>query len=293
MPLHPAKLIAVVLAPVAVAAISSAPARAGDASASRFRSASRADRELQQELQRELRRMPQPPRLPEELACGERLARIARYTPLPYRAGPGDCGSAELVQLRKVLTRDGSEVTIDPAPTLRCAMAETFARFVRDDLGPAAAGLGAPLMKISDLDSYQCRPRNNVKGAKISEHGKGNAIDIDIVRLRNGSVFNLTDRLVSKPFRERVRAAACKNFTTVLGPGSDGYHGQHIHLDIAERSHHYAICEWDVLEPAVAATPLPPEKPAVLKDAGARAQVPPPGKTKAASDRTRRRSSNN
>jgi hypothetical protein len=139
------------------------------------------------------------------------------------------------------------------------------AEFIRADVGPAVAELGAPLAAVTELDSYECRSRNRVPGAKLSEHGKGNALDISAVKLRNGAVFNLTDPLVSKPFRERMRTLACGRFTTVLGPGSDGYHNDHIHLDLIERSHGYRICQWNVLEPAVAGdVPLPRPRPVNL-----------------------------
>ena len=36
---------------------------------------------------------------------------------------------------------------------------------------------------------------------------------------------------------------------TVLGPGSDGYHEEHIHLDLAERRNNYKVCQWDVRVP--------------------------------------------
>ena len=98
----------------------------------------------------------------------------------------------------------------------------------------------------------------------MSEHGKGNAIDIRAVRLGNGGVFDLTSAIVAKDFRERVRAAACSRFNTVLGPGSDSYHEGHIHLDLAQRSRGYKMCQWDVREPPVAvnAVPLPLPRPA-------------------------------
>jgi hypothetical protein len=43
----------------------------------------------------------------------------------------------------------------------------------------------------------------------------------------------------------------------VLGPGSDGYHEEHIHLDQAERRNGFRICQWDVREPPP--PPLPKE----------------------------------
>jgi hypothetical protein len=216
------------------------------------------ERNLERQLKRELPRLQAPttgvPPVPEQIACGERLAKIARYTPLPARSGPAGCGAPDLVKLESVLMADKSVVTISPSPQIRCSMAEQLAEWVRDDVGPTAmAELGAPLASITGNDAYECRPRNNIKGAKISEHGRGNAFDLATFRLKNGGVFNFTDPLVHKPFRDRVRTAACGRFMTVLGPGSDGYHSGHIHLDLAERSRNAKVCQWDVREVTVAA----------------------------------------
>lgn len=223
-------------------------------------------RELDIQVQRELQRiLPPPDTAPESLACAERLAAIARYRPLPRHTVDAQCAGSDLVQLDRVVMPDRSTVTFAPAPTLQCGMAEAVAEWVRSDVAEATVGLGAPLVAIADNDSYHCRPRNNVAGAKLSEHGTGNAIDITAVTLRNGRVLNLTDRMVAKPFREWMRMTACGRFTTVLGPG-EPYHADHIHLDLAERGNGYKICQWDVLEPAevAKAVPLPPRKPAML-----------------------------
>jgi hypothetical protein len=222
--------------------------------------------ELQHELDRELHKMPPAATLPtpQTLACYERLGKIARFAPLPIRPEPAQCATIDLVRLDRVLMPDGAAVALNPPPTLLCRMAEQVAEFVRADVGPAAAELGAPLAAVTDLASYECRPRNNIAGAKLSEHGKGNAIDIGAVKLRNGANFTLTDPLVSKPFREGLRTLACARFTTVLGPGSDGYHENHIHLDLAERNHGYRICQWSVLEPAALAADVPLPRPRPL-----------------------------
>jgi hypothetical protein len=200
---------------------------------------------------------------PQTLACYERLGKIARFAPLPIRPEPAQCATVDLVRLDRVLMPDRTEVAVNPPPTLLCHMAEAVAEFVRTDVAPAAASLGAPLAAVTDLDSYECRPRNNIAGAKLSEHGKGNALDVGAVKVRNGANFALTDPLVSKPFREGLRTLACARFTTVLGPGSDGYHESHIHLDLAVRSHGYRICQWNVLDPAAiaASVPLPRPRP--------------------------------
>ncbi len=221
--------------------------------------------ELQRELYRELHKMPPAAVFPsaETRACYDRLGKIANFVPVPIRVEPAQCARFDMVRLDRVLMPDQTSVAVIPAPQLQCNMAEALVEWIRDDAGPAAATLGAPLAAISGYDSYECRGRNNIAGAKLSEHGKGNAIDIGAVKLKNGATFTLTDPQVSKPFREQMRTLACARFTTVLGPGSDGYHEEHIHLDLAERSHGYRICQWNVidLEAIAAAVPLPRPRP--------------------------------
>jgi hypothetical protein len=150
-------------------------------------------------------------------------------------------------------------------------MAEAIATWLREDIAPAVAELGGPLRGLDNFASYHCRGRNNILGAKTSEHGRGNAIDIRGVILAKRKI-ELTDVNVSKKFRDKMRASACARFMTVLGPGSDGYHEHHIHLDLAERRNNHRMCQWEVREPGekvpeesaedVAAIPLPRPKPA-------------------------------
>ena len=45
---------------------------------------------------------------------------------------------------------------------------------------------------------------------------------------------------------------------TVLGPGSDWYHEDHIHLDLMERHNNYKICQWNVWDPLPQVAPLLP-----------------------------------
>ena len=77
----------------------------------------------------------------------------------------------------------------------------------------------APLKAIDNYASYDCRGRNRVVGAKLSEHGKANALDIRSLKLADGKVVELTDPHVARDFREGLRQSACARFTTVLGPG--------------------------------------------------------------------------
>lgn len=91
--------------------------------------------------------------------------------------------------------------------------------------------------RLSELQiaaHYVCRSRNNKKGAKISEHGKGRAIDISAFVLTDGRVLTVSDNY-NRTLR-RIYKAACGIFRTTLGPGSDGYHEDHFHFDTSARS---------------------------------------------------------
>jgi hypothetical protein len=202
-------------------------------------------------------------------ACRLRLTTEFAIAPsLPPIAGPGECGAPDLVKLEAVVLRDQSHVAFTPPATLRCTMAEAIVTWVREDAAALVLDLGGVLRSVQNFDSYDCRGRNRVVGAKTSEHGKGNAFDMRGLRLANGKFIEFTDPHVARDFRERARKSVCARFTTVLGPGSDGYHETHIHVDLAERRGGYRMCQWDVRDPepvaAIATTiPLPPPRPKI------------------------------
>lgn len=194
--------------------------------------------------------------------CRLRLAAMAAIAPMPRLIGPGACGGRDLVELEAVLLTDHTRVGIKPAPVLRCEMAESLAAWIRDEAAPRVSALGAALRSVDNYDDFECRGRNRVLNAKLSEHGKGNAVDVRAFTLDDGHVIRLTDMTVAKDFRETLRDSACHRFTTVLGPGADAHHNGHIHLDILERHAGYRICEWDVREPPPP-IPLPRPRPAI------------------------------
>jgi hypothetical protein len=224
-------------------------------------------------------------------ACQMRLSEgRAVFKPLGEIGGPGGCGGPDIVQLERIILTDRSEVAVEPPATLRCEMAEAVVSFVRQDLAPAAAAMGSDLSAIENFDSYECRGRNRVAGAKLSEHGLGNALDIRSVRLKDRRVVRPADAAAPSEFRAAMRAAVCSRFTTVLGPGSDGYHEDHIHIDRMERTGANRLCQWDLhdelhsyaLQSAVppsraraAAVPVPLPRPRPFAAAGARAVLLP------------------
>lgn len=173
--------------------------------------------------------------------CDARLARQAEFTAVPPRAGPGACGGTDLVELRAILLADAARVAVAPAPVMQCGFAEQVVAWIREDAAQRLAFLGAALRRVDAADGYDCRPRNRRNGGKISEHGKGDALDIRDFVLADGR--------------------------------ADGSHEQHIHLDALQRPSGYRICEWDLRAgaagarvagegPPAAAVPLPVSRPA-------------------------------
>ena len=211
----------------------------------------------------------QEPKADEPSACRLRLTEELAVAPsLPPIAGPGECGAPDVVRLEAVVLADKTRIPLTPPATLRCAMAEAIVKWVREDVAPAVQELGAPLKSLDNYDSFDCRGRNNIPGAKISEHGKANALDIRSFKLADGKVIKLVDPHVARDFREGMRTSVCGRFTTVLGPGSDGYHEDHVHVDLMERARgRFKMCQWDVRDPepapvaAVVRIPLPVSRP--------------------------------
>jgi hypothetical protein len=207
------------------------------------------------------------PAPPPPTACRQALTDAIAIAPsLPAISGPGACGGEDLVRLEAVVLGDASRVPLKPPAVLRCAMATALAQWVRGDLAALARAKGTSLAEIDNFDSYSCRSRNRVFGAQLSEHGRANAIDIRGVRLGNGQMLGFTDRRVSRENREALRGAVCARFMTVLGPGSDWFHEDHVHLDLAERRTGMNLCRWEVWDPLPEIAPLmpaarPPEAP--------------------------------
>jgi len=196
-------------------------------------------------------------------ACRINLtAELAVAPSLPPMQGPGECGGPDLVKLEAVLLADKTRVAITPAATLRCPMAEAVVHWVRDEVAPAVADFGSPMKSIETFDSYDCRGRNRIVGAKLSEHGRANALDLRMIKLASGKAMDLTDPHVAHDFRDRLRTSLCARFNTVLGPGSDPYHSNHVHVDLQERRGNYRMCQWDVRD-------LPPPPPSAAEVASA------------------------
>ncbi len=204
-----------------------------------------------------------PSAAPPPSACRLALTEAVAIAPsIPDIKGAGGCGGEDLVRLEAVVLPDKRRVSVKPAAILRCAMATAIADWIRTDMAPLAASLGSPISDLDNFDSFECRGRNRVVGARLSEHGRANALDIRAIKLANGRSISLTDRNVPRETRESVLHSMCARFPTVLGPGSDWYHEDHIHLDLMERRNNYKICQWNVWDQLPQTAPLlPAERP--------------------------------
>jgi len=206
---------------------------------------------------------PAPSAAPQPSACRQALTEEIAIAPsIPDISGPGACGGTDLVRLEAIVLPNKHRVAVTPAATLRCSMASAIADWVRTDIVPITEKLGSEISVLDNFDSYECRGFNRIPGAHLSEHGRANALDVRALKLANGRAISLTDRTVSRDVRESVLHSVCTRFMTVLGPDSDWYHEDHIHLDLSPRRNNYKICQWDVLDPLPQVAPLmPAERP--------------------------------
>ena len=147
---------------------------------------------------------------------------------------PGEisgCGVKNAVKLRSV-----SGVTLSQGAVMECGTAKALKTWVDTGVKPAFAKLGGGISELRVAAHYACRTRNHKVGARISEHGKGRAIDISGFTTKDGNEYSLLSDYTKGRAGQAIRQshkAACGPFGTTLGPGSDGYHENHLHLDIA------------------------------------------------------------
>jgi hypothetical protein len=141
-----------------------------------------------------------------------------------------------------------ANVQFSQPATLNCGMAAPLNDWMIQRVQPSAQStFGESVVAIDVAASYSCRARNNKRGARMSEHGFGNAIDISAFTLESGRKISVQQgwrgSSSERAFLRVVRAEACGEFHTVLGPGSDRHHSDHLHLDLANRSSGRLYCK--------------------------------------------------
>jgi hypothetical protein len=174
------------------------------------------------------------PAMPRIGSCATELAALGVDASPLAPVAEGACTVAAPVSINAF---ENGAVKLPIKALINCEIAKTAARWFHDTVQPTAtASFGAPVTAVRVAASYDCRTRDHIVGAKLSEHAFGNAVDF--------SAFQVKGRWIevggSHPpdeqgFIDGIRGKACGPFKTVLGPGSDSYHADHLHLDLAKR----------------------------------------------------------
>lgn len=138
-------------------------------------------------------------------------------------------------------------VAFSRSATMNCGMAAPLKDWLEDVVQPTAQRtFGESVVSVDVAASYSCRPRNNKSGAKMSEHGYGNAIDIAAFTLESGRRVTVLEgwrgARDERSFLRTVHDEACGEFRTVLGPESDAAHRNHFHLDLQNRASGKSFC---------------------------------------------------
>ena len=171
--------------------------------------------------------------------CGDRSIRGEAISPIAGRMA--GCGVAAPVRITEV-----SGIKLSQPSTLHCDTAKALKRWIDGSVVPTIGRLGGGVASLKVAAHYSCRTINHRPGGRVSEHGKGRAIDISAINLRNGVSITLLQGWRDRqhgPLLRRMQNGACGPFKTVLGPESDRYHQDHFHFDVAQRRNGGLYCK--------------------------------------------------
>ncbi|KQY99852.1 hypothetical protein ASD45_02850 [Pseudolabrys sp. Root1462] len=159
----------------------------------------------------------------------------ATYSPPPLGPSRGSRFDAPI--------RTGSiaPATLTPAATLSCPIVSALDRWVSGGVQPAALHwFGSPVVEIKQISAYSCRGMVGAGTSHISEHAFGNALDIAAFVLADGRKVSVQTGWRGSPeeqgFLHDVQLYACETFNTVLAPGYNAAHYNHIHVDLMRRA---------------------------------------------------------
>jgi hypothetical protein len=150
-------------------------------------------------------------------------------------------------------------IEVKPAATLACPIVSALDRWFANSVQPAARKwFNQPVVEVKQISAYSCRGMNGQAGAHISEHAFGNALDIAAFVLADGHRITVKGGWNGSPeeqgFLRDVQASACDQFTTVLAPGSNQFHYDHIHVDLMRRASGRRICQPGAVDGEVVAS---------------------------------------
>lgn len=175
--------------------------------------------------------------------------------PMKAINGPGSCGMDSPFRVTAILN---GTVALKSRAVFACPMISALEQWVADSVQPAARQYYGVAVAEIHFGSYACRNMNNRAGGRRSEHSFGNAADFMGMTLADGRRVNVKrgwrGSEADREFLRTIFVGACGQFGTVLGPGADAYHDDHLHMDLARHARGRTICrpvlKWSPAIPA-------------------------------------------
>ncbi|HEX2216067.1 MAG TPA: extensin family protein [Xanthobacteraceae bacterium] len=192
----------------------------------------------------EVERRPYPPPSHRPPPAQYQVRPLERAPVAPYRRyGNG----APPLGPRRDIALASAPASVQPPATLACPLVSRLDQWMASAVQPAAQRwFGQQVAEIRQISAYSCRGMNGNPRARISEHAFGNALDIAAFTLADGRQITVKNGWRGEPeeqgFLRDVHAAACEYFSTVLAPGSNRFHYDHIHVDLARRRSGRSYC---------------------------------------------------
>jgi len=177
-------------------------------------------------------------------ACREELKSAGfKFQSLPDRKerDRSGCGIPHGV----VVLRGPTGITYDPPITVDCSFARVLGTVETIVQEEAEKHLKTPIVKIGDLGGFACRPRNFKKGAAISAHAVGSALDLSAFHPKQGQ-----PAIVDRDYDESPSSSPAQDdrrrflrgvyrrlrqreadLTYIVGPDFNATHHNHFHLD--------------------------------------------------------------
>jgi hypothetical protein len=193
-----------------------------------------------------------PPGDETPVSCLARLQALgvkAEAVSAPNEQG-GSCGVTDPIRLKELHPShgSGSPIRFPEEPVVDCRLAEPLAHWLSDIAQPLiSARLSTAVTAVRTAGAYSCRNRNHALDGKLSAHALGLALDIGSFELQGGGSLSVVpgEDVTRNRVMAAIRTAACGWFTTILGPGSDAAHADHLHVDVQQHgsNERYRICQ--------------------------------------------------
>jgi hypothetical protein len=151
------------------------------------------------------------------------------------------------VRVKAIKSASRTRIRLAEEPVVACGFAEPLAHWRGEVVAPVFAAYFGADREAVHITGYECRNRYHAEGGKLSAHALGVAADILSFERTNGATLAVRpegDPGDARAAIDAVRKAGCGWFTTLLGPGSDQAHANHIHVGILQHgsSNLYRIC---------------------------------------------------